>query len=310
MHVRYIPALLLSGVTLLVGLSYTAYTQEINNAFLPIIQHPGWVYLPVVTYAEPTPTPIAPPTLNTYEQVFIPAGEFQMGCDSGNPAEGGSCLVDENPLHTVYLDAYYIDKYEVTNARYAACVAARACQHPLKNSSETRLSYYNNSEYADFPVVYVNSEDANRFCAWEGKRLPTEAEWEKAARGDSDTRKYPWGNSPLDCAKGNFGIFRNGSGWRCVGDTTRVGSYPDGASPFGVMDMAGNVREWVSDWYSRNYYSVSPSHNPQGPATGENRILRGGSWDNHFDYMRTARRINTFPDRNNNVYGFRCAHSP
>ncbi|MBU6351486.1 MAG: formylglycine-generating enzyme family protein [Chloroflexi bacterium] len=254
----------------------------------------GMVYLPVVSI---------PSSFNPAEEILIPAGSFQMGCDSSNPAE--TCFGDEQPLHTVTLDAYYIDKYEVTNARYKVCVDAGGCTVPVSVDSYTRSPYYGTSTYADYPVFYVTWWQASAFCEWAGKRLPTEAEWEKAARGSSDTRVYPWGDSAPYCTKTNYNF--------CVGETSRVGFYPSGASPYGVMDMAGNVWEWVNDWYDGSYYSVSPGSNPQGPTTGSKRVLRGGSWQYGYFGVRSAHR-------NGSVYvldywdhyfvGFRCVRSP
>ena len=234
--------------------------------------------------------------------VYIPAGEFEMGCD---PEQNGgfSCMADSLPLHTVFLDAYFIDQFEVTNVQYAECVAADGCDMPTRSESETRESYFDNPDYADFPVVFVTWEDADAYCQWAGKRLPTEAEWEKAARGPA-VQAFPWEGGEVSCNVANS--FDNLGGSTCVGDTSAVGSYPDGNSVYGVADMAGNVWEWVSDWYSETYYGESPSENPAGPDGSSNKVLRGGGWGSTWPQILTASRTFDPNFNSSNDVGFRC----
>jgi len=247
------------------------------------------------TVSENIPTPKAIETsVSTKDgmmQVYVPAGEFFMGSNTGE--------ADEKPLHTVYLDAFWIDQTEVTNGMYGKCEAAGGCTPPLDRSSATRTYYYGNSQYRNYPMINVDWNQAAAYCQWAGRRLPTEAEWEKAARG-TDGRSYPWGEG-TDCDKANYG--------GCNGDTRAVGQYPGGASPYTALDMAGNVWEWVNDWYGADYYSQSPDRNPSGPSSGEYRVLRGGSWYDSVNIVRRASRNWYYPVNRFYIIGFRCASS-
>jgi formylglycine-generating enzyme required for sulfatase activity len=214
--------------------------------------------------------------------VYVPAGEFKMGDEVGSE--------DELPAHVVNLKAFWIDQTEVTNAMYAACIAAEGCS-PLAGSSADL------SANPDFPVQGAAWQEATAYCAWAGRRLPTEAEWEKAARG-TDGRLFPWGDEAPTENLTNFAQLHAG--------IVAVGSFPAGASPYGALDMAGNVYEWVVDWYGEDYYANSPAENPTGPESGIQRVLRGGAWNSRADNLRSANRFWGFPGRND-FDGFRCA---
>ncbi len=245
--------------------------------------------------------------------VYVPEGEFSMGMDADASVEicnqfSSDCNRDlylaEEPVHTVFLDAYWIDRTEVTNAMYALCVSAGACQPPTATSNKTPPLRYGDAGFADYPITNVDSSNAEAYCAWADARLPTEAEWEKAARG-TDGRIYPWGDSAPDCS-----LLNSAPDFTpCVGDTTQVGSYPSGASPYGALDMAGNVFEWVADWYGEDYYSQSPASNPAGPASGEMRVVRGGAWSLNNLGIRSAQRQVIHPWGIAVTVGFRCARS-
>jgi formylglycine-generating enzyme required for sulfatase activity len=266
-----------------------------------------------LTPTEEVPTPTEAPTLAPTEEIpptssdplpeikddkgtvmrLIDPGNFLMGSIKGD--------LDERPTHSVYLDAYYMDKFEVTNAFYQACVNTGACKPPVHADSYTRSSYYGNPFYDDYPVVYVDWNMAKAYCEWRGARLPTEAEWEKAARGREELT-YPWGKG-VDCQKANYTKGHNA----CVGGTSKVGIYENGKSPYGVYDMAGNVWEWVADWYSATYYTSSLPSNPAGPDAGRAHILRGGSWNRGELDIRSSNRLNYAPNYTNFDAGFRCA---
>ena len=259
------------------------------------------VYLPLALFDLLPEAPVPG------DMTFIPAGEFQMGCD---PIHNGGypCESDELPLHTIYLDAYYMDVFEVTNIQYLECVASGSCTSPGSFSSKSRSSYYSNPDYADYPVIHVSWDQASAYCSWLGKRLPSEAEWEKAARGGSKTLAYPWGDQDTNCTLANS--WDNHSSTYCIGDTNRVGSYPDGASEYNVFDMAGNVWEWVNDRYSSTYYRISPYRNPSGPTSGSGRVMRGGSWGSTWINLRASGRNYEGQGYSNEYIGFRCADSP
>ena len=232
------------------------------------------------------------------ETVEVPAGKFWMGC---NEAVEGPCNLSEYPYHEVYLDAFAIDTTEVTKQAYKTCVDAGTCVPTGDTWSE---------EDAFVPAQKVDWYAAEKYCkSWAGKRLCTEAEWEKAARG-TDGQDYPWGNSAATCSLAVIDLGGSSAATGCgTGGPMGVGSIPAGASPYGALDMGGNVQEWVADWLSWEYYASSPASNPKGPSSGTSRVMRGGSYAHGSWFLRASMRFGEAPGDADPRFGFRCCKS-
>ena len=261
--------------------------------------------IPIDTMTPEAPTLTSVPTLgigsimisdkDDMTLLYVPEGEFTMGLDDDK-------YETDNPTHKIILSAFWIDQTEVTNGMYQKCVDAKVCESPYSVTSGAFKSYYGNSAFSDFPVIHIPWKQAWNYCEWAERRLPTEAEWEKAARGATDERIYPWGDDEPYRDVANFGGL--------VGNTTSVYTQVDGASPYGVLNMAGNVWEWVADFYDPDYYHKSLSKDPQGPILTDKRVMRGGSWKDYPSVIRVVHRYADYPQSASNILGFRCADSP
>ena len=306
----------------------TATPQELADAQAELAavtieeptEEPTATHTPAPTVTE---TPVSTPTpafsagdsivaeSDGKTMVYVPAGDFLQGSMPADPEARDV----EMPQRTVVLDAFWIDRTETTTAQYQQCVQAGACRPPHDTSSRQRFAYYGNAEFAQYPVIWVSWNMADAYCRWAERRLPTEAEWEKAARG-TDGRIFPWGNELPTSNTANICDANCPYEWadRTLNDgywdTAPAEAFPAGASPYGALNMAGNVWEWVSDFYDPNYYQYAPQTNPTGPETVGTHVLRGGSWQNAWAFVRTATRDREtrFPENLYNV-GFRCAQS-
>ena len=276
--------LLLMGLPLLCG--FDDIVLETVPTFDPFLS--GSFYAEPVSDADP-----APDEETGAEMVLIPAGPFLMGSDSD------SALPDARPVHEVTLNAYWIDRYEVTNGQFSECVAAGFCYEPREQGSALRPDYYKNEAFADYPVIHVDWNQAKAYCSWAGKRLPTEAEWEKAARGE-DGLLYPWGNELPDVVPAQIGQFGSG-------DTVPADAFPEGCSPYGVCGMAGNVWEWTSDQYDPDFYEKSPAFDPLAVTGGNIYVIRGYSWAYPFSLMDITLRNSAYVLTHTWDLGFRCA---
>jgi formylglycine-generating enzyme required for sulfatase activity len=270
------------------------------------------IVLPAATEPPVVDIPTEAPILNIGStmtgadgmvMLYVPAGEFTMGSNKGDP--------DEKPVHVVNLDAFWIDQTEVTNKMYSMCVAAGACEQPAHMGSATHGRYYDSLEFDNYPVIYVDWEMAKDYCQWAGRDLPTEAQWEKAARG-TNASAYPWGDT-FDGTRLNFCDASCSSDWSYelfdddYAEVSPVGNYPTGQSVYGALDMAGNVWEWVNDWYD-----VYPGGTTTSSKFGQKyRVLRGGSWFVSKQNVRSADRYFVdLGDSFNYFSGFRCASTP
>lgn len=282
------------------------FASPVTATFIPPTQTPTIAFSPTMQVFNPAPNP------SDYMDGFgvpmrrVSNGDFLMGDNNGGP--------DEEPLHTVHLDLFYIDKYEVTNALYKICVDAGVCQLPKKTTSYSQSSYYGNSTFDNYPVIFVDWNMAKTYCEWRGARLPTEAEWEKTARGTKG-QDYPWGfsfngNLANFCDKNCTSGGENTNYDDGFEDTAPVGTYEGGVSPFGAYEMAGNVKEWVSDFYSEDYYLASPISNPLGPNLGVGHVVHGGAWCSESNELMSQNRSWEEPEYSGSCLGFRCAISP
>lgn len=257
--------------------------------------------IPLAATAVPSPTALMNPTAEQgggadagTERVAPADGMIQVYVSDGTFMRGGvdaEAHTNEQPATKVTMTGFWMDKVEVTNGMYTLCFQAGVCSLPHYGEktvlkSETRENYFSNPEFADFPVVYVTWTDADTYCRWAGRRLPTEAEWEYAARGSFPSMNiFPWGDQRPDTSYANFNY--------AAGDTLRVGSFPAGASPFGVLDMAGNVAEWMNDYYDMKYYDQGITMNPTGPLARKDqfmRVVRGGHWGDDWKLLRVSFR--------------------
>ena len=236
------------------------------------------------------------------DMVYIPGGAARMGSKSGE--------ADQQPEHMVQLSPYYLDRFEVSNKQYRTCVSAQQCTPPQLFSSHLLGQYWNapGGTHDDYPVIYVDWNQATAYCKWAGKQLPTEAQWERAARGDWNG-KYPWGNKTPDCTIANYYGSPGGVDAPCNGDPVAVNSLKPGVSFTGAYHLAGNVAEWVSDWFGAAYYKSSPARDPTGPAKGTSRVMRGGGWRVHKEGLVNTFRLSKLPDSSSHDLGFRCARS-
>jgi eukaryotic-like serine/threonine-protein kinase len=257
------------------------------------------------------------------ELALVPAGYFTMGSDfsegffDGVPDEPFS---DEQPERRTYVSAFSMEIHEVANVQFRSCVDAGPCNDPGTTTGVDGADYYTAPVFDDFPVVNVSWPDADAYCKWRGRRLPTEAEWEKAARGSSDERVYPWGWQEPTCRLANISVPRADelspdAVWEetCHAAPVRVGRYAASASPYGVTELAGNVAEWTADYYAADYYreTIWPGNSvdPTGPPTGDRRVVRGGGFTSTAMFARVTFRDSKWPESSNIGLGFRCAKS-
>jgi formylglycine-generating enzyme required for sulfatase activity len=312
-------ALVLIFGGIIIGLllaSRTPEAREAQAAATVTLESQVIAALTAITTVTPSPAPSATllPTpapwvdeLTGKRMIYVPGGIFRMGNDEAED--------DESPSHLIRVDSYFIDETEVTNGEYAVCVDDGECDPPSNLGATYHQEYFGSDQFNNYPVIFVDWNSAQNFCSWRGARLPSEAEWERAAGFDplmGIRQLYPWGDvfdgtllnfCDVNCPQEDrdFSVDDNHR------DTAPVGSYPQGRSPLGLLDMAGNVMEWVSDWYDPNYYEVAPDTNPLGPLEGDFKTVRGGSWLSSQDTVRVTGRGSYDPSVRRAHLGFRCA---